>query len=97
MSLSFWCGELHAVAFAECPLRFVVECDSVQPTRVVGYPLAIFAFDRDQVFLLVHALDSSIFRSFDAMRFAAFRVAHDIAGFILRGPLSVCARDLLPG
>jgi hypothetical protein len=30
------------------------------------------------------------------MRLAAFRVAYDVARFILLGPLTVCASDLLP-
>ncbi len=31
------------------------------------------------------------------MNLAALRIAHDIAGFILRGPLPICACNLLPG
>ena len=89
--------ELHAVAFGEGPLRFTVERHALQAARIVAGLLATFAPDREQVFFCIDTFHARIFSGFDAMRLAAFRVAYDVARFILLGPLTVCAGDLLPG
>src|SRR5207248_11372792 len=49
------------------------------------------------ILFLVRVLDAGILSSLDALRLAASRVAHHVARFILRRPLSVCSSNLLPG
>ena len=90
-------GELHAVAFAERAFGLAIQRDSLQTARIVSNALAVLPLDRDAILFLINAFNSGILSGFDAMRFAASRVAHHVAGFILRGPLAVRASDFLPG
>src|SRR5207249_6185762 len=68
---------------------------SLQAARIVADLLTTFAPDREQVFFCIDAFHARIFSGFDALRLAAFRVAYDVGRFILLGPLTVCAGDLL--
>ena len=43
----------------------------------------------------VDSLDSREFSRFDAVRFAALRIANNISGMVLLGPLTVCAGNLV--
>jgi hypothetical protein len=52
-------------------------------------------FYRHQIFFPVCALVAGILSCLGAERFAV-RVVHNVAHFVLRGPLSVRASDLLP-
>ena len=68
----------------------------MQAARIVTHPLAVLAFYRHQILFLVRTLNGGIFSGPNAVRLAAPRKTHNVAYFVLRGPLSVRARDLLP-
>ncbi len=68
----------------------------MQAAWIVTHVLAIPPLHRRLIVFLVHAFHTHIFSSFDAVCFAASRVAHYVARLVLTGPLPVRTGDLLP-
>lgn len=67
----------------------------MQSLRVVGELLAVLPLDGEEVLFPVSARDIYVFSRCDAHRLAASSVAHDVAGFVLCGPLPVGSGHLL--
>ena len=61
----------------------------------VRHLLAGLPLDREVVVRRVHLEHPDVLTRFEAERLTAFRIADHIAGFVLRGPLSVRAGEVL--
>ncbi len=67
------------LSLTECAFCLAVERHAMQAARIVTHLLAVLAFHRHQILFFVRALDAGILSRLDAVRFAASRVAHNVA------------------
>lgn len=90
-------GELHAVAHGKRALRLPIDADPLEATRVVGDGGAVLPRHRDRVRGDVGRRDARVLAGVEAIRRAAAGVAHDVAGDVPAGPLSIGASQVLTG